>query len=106
MFTSRFDTFGNVVLEAFANAMPVIAYNCKGPRDIIQHGVNGYLADNLEQLSQQIIDHFSNRSMHGAIRQNALRRSRDYNAESIMNQFLIDLDLKQKPVKLLKQSVA
>lgn len=95
LFPSRFDTFGNVVLEAFANAMPVIAYNCKGPRDIIQHGVNGYLADNLEQLSQQIIDHFSNRSMHGAIRQNALRRSRDYNAESIMNQFLIDLDLKQ-----------
>ena len=39
VFPSRFDTFGNVLLEAFVYGMPAVAYNCKGPKDIIEHGV-------------------------------------------------------------------
>lgn len=28
VFPTRFDTFGNVILEAFSYGMPVISYNC------------------------------------------------------------------------------
>lgn len=36
----------NVLLEAIATGVPVVAYDCKsGPKDIIKVGVNGYLVD-------------------------------------------------------------
>lgn len=93
VFPSRFDTFGNVVLEAFAHGMPVIAYNCKGPKDIIEHGISGYLVENTLQMSEQIIRYFANPKRHRMMRQNALWRSEDYRADQIMPRFLGDLGL-------------
>jgi len=55
VFPSRFDTFGNVVLEAFTYGMPVVAYNCKGPKDIIEHEMNGYLVEDAQAMGGQII---------------------------------------------------
>ena len=39
------EAFGNVVVEALACGVPVIAYKRGGPSEIIQHGQTGYLAD-------------------------------------------------------------
>ena len=39
------EAYGNVVVEALACGVPVIAYNRGGPSEIIQHGQTGYLAD-------------------------------------------------------------
>lgn len=93
VFPSQFDTFGNVVLEAFAHGMPVLAYNCKGPKDIIQHGRNGYLVDSTEAMAAQIVEHFQNPERHAAMRKAALARVEDYSAGSIMSQFMNDLGL-------------
>ena len=42
--TSKSEGFPNAIIEAMANKMAVIAYNCKvGPSDIINNGQNGYL---------------------------------------------------------------
>jgi glycosyltransferase involved in cell wall biosynthesis len=106
VFPTRFDTFGNVVLEAFAQGMPVIAYDCKGPRDIIEHGVNGFLVDDVEQMSRQIVAYLCNRAGQRSMRRNAVSRSLEYNAESIMDKFLHDLGLKQDPPELARRSVA
>lgn len=43
VFPSMTDTFGLVMIEANACGVPVVAFNVEGPRDIIKHGVNGYL---------------------------------------------------------------
>lgn len=93
VFPSRFDTFGNVVLEAFTYGMPVIAYNCKGPKDIIEHEISGLLVEDIEQMSSRIIEFFADRSQRQAMRENAFSRSLAYQAEPIMQQFLVDLGL-------------
>ena len=39
------EAFGNVVVEALACGVPVIAYKRGGPSEIVQHGQTGYLAE-------------------------------------------------------------
>ena len=42
-FTSITETFGNVITEAMASGLPVLAYDYAAARDHIQDGVNGFL---------------------------------------------------------------
>jgi phosphatidylinositol alpha 1,6-mannosyltransferase len=43
-FPSRTDTFGNVVLEAFASGVPAVVSNAGGPKFIVRHGESGFVA--------------------------------------------------------------
>jgi phosphatidylinositol alpha 1,6-mannosyltransferase len=45
VFPSASETFGNVVLEAMASGLPVIAAGAGGPVDHVRSGQNGYLSD-------------------------------------------------------------
>ena len=104
VFPSKFDTFGNVVLEAFSQGMPVLAYNTKGPKDIIEDGGNGYLVNKIGEMSARIVSHFRQPERHAAMRAAALHRVDDYQAGPIMRQFIIDLGLEvnESFVKQLK----
>jgi len=93
IFPSRFDTFGNVVLEAFTYGMPVVAYNCKGPKSIIEDGVSGFLTENKEHMSRSICDYLGSGCEQSLIKENAIKRSMAYQAEPIMQQFMQDLGL-------------
>lgn len=50
---SGFDTFGMVVTEAMATSLPVIISDQVGAKDLIQHGVNGFICeqDDLSAIS-------------------------------------------------------
>jgi phosphatidylinositol alpha 1,6-mannosyltransferase len=43
-FPSRTDTFGNVVLEAFASGVPAVVTDAGGPRFIVNDGTSGFVA--------------------------------------------------------------
>jgi glycosyltransferase involved in cell wall biosynthesis len=97
VFPSRFDTFGNVILEAFVHGMPTVAFNCKGPKDIIQNNKNGYLVDDIAGMSDKIVEYFSNQNIQHNMQQKALQRAAEYQAEPIMQKFLQDMGI-QTPI--------
>ena len=45
------EAYGNVIVEALACGVPVVAYKRGGPSEIIQHGQTGYLADSDDKKS-------------------------------------------------------
>lgn len=85
---SRFETFGNVILEAMACGCPTAPYNCKGPKDIIEHGVNGFLAENLDDLIDLISEYIKNDETHASLSMNAISRGAEYEAPKTMEQLM------------------
>ncbi len=53
---SRTDSFGLVLLEAWANAKPVVAYRAGGPADLIRDGTDGWLVrcGDVAQLGERL----------------------------------------------------
>lgn len=93
IFPSRFDTFGNVLLEALTHGMPAVAYNCKGPKDIIEHEVSGYLVEDTDTMAEAIVRHFGDPTARKHMADNARKRAAGFQAEPIMRQFLADVGL-------------
>ncbi len=48
VFASTTDTFGNVILEALASGLPCVVSDQGGPKDLIEHGVSGYVTRALD----------------------------------------------------------
>lgn len=90
---SKFDTFSCVVLEALSCGLPVVAYNTKGPKDIIQHNQNGYLANNLNEMVQYIQNYFENPNLKESFTAMAIERARQYTSTQILENFLRDIQL-------------
>jgi glycosyltransferase involved in cell wall biosynthesis len=51
VFPSRTDTFGNVVLEAFASGVPALVTDACGPKFLIEEGVNGMVRATDEEFA-------------------------------------------------------
>lgn len=69
--TSRWEGFPLVVLEAMAAGVPVVATDILGTRELIQHGVNGWLAPvrETESLADLVLDLLANPSTANVFRQ-------------------------------------
>lgn len=62
-FPSRVDTFGIVMIESMSLGTPVAAYMVPGPIDIIEHGINGHMSDDLEKSIRLCCHYDRNRVM-------------------------------------------
>jgi len=95
VFPSKFDTFSCVVLESLTCGLPVIAYSTKGPKDIIEDGVCGYLVKTNEQIIDKINTYLNGgKKLHDSFRQSAIIRSKNYDVNRIMQNFIANIDLK------------
>jgi glycosyltransferase involved in cell wall biosynthesis len=89
---SRFDTFAMVVLEALSCGLPVIAYNTKGPKDIIRHNQCGFLVENPTEMQEQIVQ-FLQSENKAAFKAEAAKRATAYRPDAIIAELMRDVGM-------------
>ncbi|RMH73554.1 MAG: glycosyltransferase family 1 protein [Gemmatimonadetes bacterium] len=84
-FPSTTETFGNVILEAFASGLPVVTVNKGGVQDLVTSGLNGYIAqannplDFAEKIQLLLADEDHRRTLG----QNGLKTARNFSWDRI-----------------------
>ena len=99
VFPSNFDTFSCAALESLSCGLPVIAYKTKGTKDIISNGECGYLVKTEEQLCEKIIAYLSNLQQQKNFRKAAAARAKNYNVDSIVEQFIGDVGFRWRSLE-------
>ena len=86
------EAYGNVIVEALACGVPVVAYKRGGPSEIIQHGQTGYLADPDDKKNMlsyvEIIEKIKRHKCREWVEKNA---SADIFANKVVNLSLIHI---------------
>nr|MDQ3002727.1 glycosyltransferase [Fibrobacterota bacterium] len=90
---SWFDTFSCSLLEALGCGLPAVAFNTKGPRDILTGNAGGLLAESPAEMATMAADLLASPEKLSALKFRALQRSADYRPEAIMDDMLRDLGL-------------
>ena len=80
-----------------ACGLPVAAYGVKGPKDIVEPGLSGVLADSLQELGKRIADVLLDPGRLAMLRKGAVERSRVYAADPILRKLVDDLGLGESP---------
>lgn len=87
---SRWETFGNVVVEAMALGVPVVATRCGGPEDIIEDGRDGFLveAEDTEALAGAILRLLSDPRLRDHMGALAEEKAAQFSSEFIARKYL------------------
>lgn len=90
-FPSLSEGFPNALVEAMANGLPCISFDCDaGPRDIIDHGISGFLVkkgdiDGLTAYLQKLIE---NKTMRESLGIQAIKIKETLKAEKIVAEYV------------------
>jgi glycosyltransferase involved in cell wall biosynthesis len=92
---SWFDTFSCVLLEGMACGLPAIAYDTKGPRDLILEGVCGYRAASADDMGTLAADYLCRPHLAATFRRAAVERAAQFEAVPIMDKLMEDAGMDQ-----------
>ena len=88
--SSRYEGFGNVIIEAMACGCPVVSFDCDyGPSEIIRHAENGWLvAENDEEgLAKAMLKVLNDEALRQQLMRKGTKRASDFNVEKIARQY-------------------
>jgi glycosyltransferase involved in cell wall biosynthesis len=88
--SSLYEGFPNVVLEAMACGVPVIATSCpSGPEEIITDGINGYLVavGDVDALAGAILKLLKDDSLRRLLAENGRKRVEDFRLEKMVAEY-------------------
>ena len=88
--SSRYEGFGNALVEAMACGAPAISFDCpSGPGEIIEHGVNGILVENgnVEALASWMETLLRDGEKRSRIAANGMKSIERFRPERIMPQW-------------------
>ena len=90
---SWFDTFSCVLLEAMACGLPAVAYDTKGPHDLILDRVSGYRANSADEMGSLAAEYLARPHLAATFRRAAVERAAGFEAGPIMDGLLGDLGI-------------
>lgn len=107
-FPSTFETFGNVVLEAFASGIPVVGARAGGVQHLIEHHYNGYLSrpKDAQDFAQGIREMIKNQELCKAYGENARAYASSKSWSHIFDTLMKDFEIIIHRIKEQKNDIA
>lgn len=89
-FSSRFEGFGMVLVEAMACGLPVVSFDCPcGPKDIVKDGEDGFLVEsgNVDALADKMCKLMNDKTLRVSMSQAGLKNVQRFGIEHVAEQW-------------------
>lgn len=91
LLTSKYESYGRVIVEALLSGVPVVSTRCVGPEDLIDDGLNGFLVDtgDIDGLASAVTAIILDDRKRNSMRKNILQGvTFDYDLETLSKQLV------------------